>query len=347
MPSVEDFVYSSQDEEDLSKAQDEIEGTIVDKKDPVIVVVSDLINEEYESGQVTEIFETGMKCESKRLYPKSDGHYIEWVDEIPPKVMDQSHGYGSEWSEYALLLRTNLEQGEQRIQSVVIQSPLLRSKLNTMFNDYPGFFLSDDKPSIDAPFKALVHNWKDFIEACEDKTETGQHMQLLKSVLEPELQTIFSTIQGFYSHGMIQFDQLWIAFKPGSYIFSELNGIERIHKVCRTEIRKGMDQTSKYFLLHCYYIDWDGSVYGNALDIDGIEIYEGSKKFTDLGVYPLDVHPSKASVIKRLVERGRKFSSYTGVHYLAYEGLAADASLSSFALLEEVYEHTCFRKDSN
>jgi hypothetical protein len=69
-------------------------------------------------------------------------------------------------------------------------------------------------------------------------------------------------------------------------------------------------------------------MHGNALDIDGIEIFEGSKKYTDLGIYPLDIHPEKAAVVERLVARGRKFSSYTGVHYLAYDGLATNCEFT-------------------
>ena len=288
------------------------------------------LDETEESGRVTVVFEAGMKCEPKRLYPKYDSsRYVEWVDEIPDKVTDQAYGYSDAWKEYALLLRTNLEQGEHRLHSIIIQSPLLKSKLNLIFDDYPGFFIGENKSSIiEAPFAPFVHCWDAFTKSCDEKSETGKHMQLLRSALEPELQGSFSTIKEFQSRGMIRFDQLWMIFKPGSFVFSEHSGIERTYKLGRSELRNGTDYTSKYFLLHSYYIDWDGGMHGNALDIDGIEIFEGSKKYTDLGIYPLDIHPEKAAVVERLVARGRKFSSYTGVHYLAYDGLATNCEFT-------------------
>src|SRR5262249_1744238 len=161
--------------------------------------------------------------------------------------------------------------------------------------------------SIDAPFNPFVHCWDVFIEACDDESETGKHMQLLKSALEPELQDSFIVIKQFQSHGMIRYDQLWMIFKPGCFVYSESNDIERIYKLHRTESRKGRDGTGRYFLLHSYYIDWDGKMYGHALDMDGIEVFEGSKKYTDLGIYPLEIHPNRAAVVERLVERGRRF----------------------------------------
>jgi hypothetical protein len=191
------------------------------------------LDETEEFGQVTVIFEAGMKCEPKRLYPRYDSsRYVEWVDEIPDKVTDQAYGYSDAWKEYALLLRTNLEQGEHRLYSIIIQSPLLKSKLNLIFDDYPGFFIGENKLSIiEAPFTPFVHCWDAFTKSCDEKSETGKHMQLLRSALEPELQGSFSTIKEFQSHGMIRFDQLWMIFKPGSFVFSEHSGIERIYKL--------------------------------------------------------------------------------------------------------------------
>ncbi|KAH9206677.1 P-loop containing nucleoside triphosphate hydrolase protein [Leptodontidium sp. 2 PMI_412] len=239
--------------------------------------------------------------------------------------MDQAYGYGDAWKEYAILLRTDLSAGEHRLNSIVIQSPLLKMKVNALLGEYPSFYIGEGKDAvIEKPFIPFVHCWESFISACENETETAtqDHMKILRAALEPELRETFSIIEKFKVHGMIRFDQLWMIFPPGSFVFSERNGIERIYKLRRTELRKETMFTSKYFLLHSYYIDWDGSMFGYALDILGIETFEGSKKFTDLGIYPLDVHAEKAAVIERLVARGRRFAAYTGVHYLAYDGLA-------------------------
>jgi hypothetical protein len=289
-------------------------------------------NVQNERGDAPEAddFEAGMKSEPKRLYPREDGYgNVEWVDEIPKKVMDQAYGYGDAWKEYAVLLRTDLSAGEQRLNSIVIQSPLLKARLNSFFGEYPSFYIGEGKDAvIEKPFIPFVHCWETFTSACDEQSDTStqEHMKVLKVALEPELRETFSVIEKFKSHGMIRFDQLWMIFPPGSFVFSERDGIERIYKLRRTELRKETMFSSKYFFLHSYYIDWDGTMYGHALDIDGIEAFEGSKKFTDLGIYPLEAHPEKDAVAERLVARGRKFAAYTGVHYLAYYHVRASWS---------------------
>ncbi|KAH6716209.1 ATPase [Leptodontidium sp. MPI-SDFR-AT-0119] len=312
MPSIEEFVDSSLEGGEPLSLQPGTGDAASTNTESIIVGACNTSSGENER----DVFEIGMKDEPKRLYPRQDGYGgVEWVDEIPAKVMDQAYGYGDAWKEYAILLRTDLSAGEHRLNSIVIQSPLLKMKVNALLGEYPSFYIGEGKDVvIEKPFIPFVHCWESFISACENETETAtqEHMKILRAALEPELRETFSIIEKFKVHGMIRFDQLWMIFPPGSFVFSERNGIERIYKLRRTELRKETMFTSKYFLLHSYYIDWDGSMFGHALDIDGIETFEGSKKFTDLGIYPLD----------RLVARGRRFAAYTGVHYLAYDGLA-------------------------
>ncbi|KAH8882090.1 P-loop containing nucleoside triphosphate hydrolase protein [Thozetella sp. PMI_491] len=309
------------------------------------VIIQDSAKNDSGEDQIADVFEAGLKCESKRLYPKSDSRYTEWIDRLPDRVLDQENTFGDPWKEYAILLRTNVDHGDHHLHSVVIQSPLLRSKLNSVFKDYPSFFLAEDKNSIEAPFKPFVHYWDAFVSACDDASDTGRHMQLLKIALEPELQESFAVIEKFRKDGNIRFDQLWAIFKPGTFVYSLYRGTERIYKLSRVEARRGIDNTGRYFLLHLYSIDWDGEIYGHTLEMDAIEIFDGIKKYSDLGIYPLDMHPMKEAVIERLVERGKKFVSYAGVHYRAYDGFARDSNSGYFYTDE--YPESLEQSDTN
>jgi len=329
MPSIEEFVDAGL-AADGTLSLDQASGNMSTTEEVIELPRREQPAEEEDGfDRVTDIFDAGMKCETMRLYPKRDAYgNTEWADEIPAKIMDQAYGYGEAWKEYAVLLRTNIDQGRLRLHSIVIQSPLLKEKLNSCFDEYPGFYIGEDKSSvIEAPFTAFVQCWDAFVKACDEETETAietrKHMDLLRSALEPELQESFSIIKAFHSNGMIRFDQLWMVFKPGCFLYQEYGGVERVFKLARTELHKGTDGHGRYLLLHCYFVDWDGGMYGHSLGMDAIENFEGGKKYEELGIYPLDVHPEKDSVIKRLVERGRKFSSYTGVHYKSYDGLAS------------------------
>jgi hypothetical protein len=337
MPSLGEFVeaeFGIQQNDDLQR--DTGNDTSISLDNDVATIyrngTENLEKEEY--NRVKELFDPGMKCEAKRLYPKDgespylkdgespypkDGEspYIEWVASIPEKVIGYTYGDNQEWSEYSMLLRT---YGKMKLHSIVIQSPLLKTALKKIFDDYPGMFIGASDLEVEAPFKPFVHRWQEFVDTCKhnDNEETKNHLNLLLSALEPELEKTFAKINDFKTHGSIKWDDLWMIFNPGSFFFSNERGIERIYKLSRTEV------SHRFFMLHGLYIDYDGNKFGHAVDLIAIEMFEGSVNSSDLGAYPLDSHPEKDAVVQRLVKRGRKFTSFTGVHYQAYDGLAGE-----------------------
>jgi hypothetical protein len=267
----------------------------------------------------------GMKCETKRLYEKDNPFGgMEWVEEVPDNFLEQHHGEA--WAEFAVLLRTQLVDGQQRLYSIVVQSPLLKAALKQVFGGYPGVSLGKSSWTAEAPFKPFVHRWDAFISKCEvdDKTETTRHLQLLRSALEPELQETFATISDFKSEGAIEFHQLWMIFNPGCVVFSAQSGAECAYKLLRTEKRVSKEEKREFLVLHCCYVDFDGKKIGYALHMQAIAEYQGSNTCAEIGVYPLEAHPDKLGIVQRLVERGRKFNMLVGVAYRAYEGHATD-----------------------
>jgi hypothetical protein len=61
-----------------------------------------------------------------------------------------------------------------------------------------------------------------------------------------------------------------------------------------------------------------------ALHIEAFAEYDGKKTCGQLGMYPMEVHPDMTRIKKKLVERGRKLESLSGVAYRAYDGIAID-----------------------
>jgi hypothetical protein len=43
---------------------------------------------------------------------------------------------------------------------------------------------------------------------------------------------------------------------------------------------------------------------------------------TSLPAYPLKYHPEKEELEKRLIERGKKWTSFDGIHHMRYDGTA-------------------------
>jgi hypothetical protein len=289
--------------------------------------VSTIIHEgeSNDSGHEPSQMRLGMKCEAKRLYKSNLFGTIEWVEEVPDGFLEQQQ-HGEEWVEFAILLRTQLVDGQQRLHSTVVQSPLLKAKLKEVFSGYPGVVLGESSWITKAPFKPFVHRWKEFTFACEadDETEATRHLQLLRSVLEPELQETFAAISDFKSEGAIKFHQLWMIFSPGIVVFSAQSGVECAYKLLRTEMHVSKEEKREFFLLHCCYIDFDGKKLGLALHMEAIVEYDESKTCAELGVYPFEMHSAMLNIKNKLVERGRKFVSLTRMAYRAYDGHAMD-----------------------
>ena len=57
--------------------------------------------------------------------------------------------------------------------------------------------------------------------------ESRAHVQLLKKVLEGELEETFDTHNDLLFHGVMKFELLWTLFKPGDLIFTNQGGQDR------------------------------------------------------------------------------------------------------------------------
>jgi hypothetical protein len=270
-----------------------------------------------------------MRCESKRLWeeklPSSDE--INWVDEIPATTSVPLQSASNKTDHFALLLRTQLRNGLPKLHSIVIQSPLLKVALKDILQDYPGISLYEDPMVFESPFKPFVHRWEELKAACEQTrdTEAGRHLKLLESILEPELQGVFSIINNFATHGTIEFDHLWTIFVPGTLVVSTRSGRVRGFNLKDTELRKPPWEDKGYFILQCYYIDWDGTRFGTARADLVIREFKGSSSLSDLTEYPLAYHPQKDLLIAELRERGKKFQEYADMLIKTYDGVALDS----------------------
>ena len=82
----------------------------------------------------------GMLAEMKNLYQKkdSDGKY-QWVAEYPDEVVEAAEN--SETAKFAFLVRNKKSYDSRKtldIDSIIVQSPLLKEALGLVLQDYPG-----------------------------------------------------------------------------------------------------------------------------------------------------------------------------------------------------------------
>lgn len=267
----------------------------------------------------------GMIPDVKNLYQGKPDHRgrSTWIDKYPDDLEEAAEN--AETARYALLIRNKkCYDGRKKLQieSIVIQSPLLKNALGIILKDYPGVTASLDRLTFNHPFKSFVHRWSRLIDAVgnEEDPETNSHLELLYKILEGELSDQIKSRDDFIRNGVITHDACWMLFEPGITVFTVLNGHKTALKLINGEYRQTRCGLS--YMLNCQAVDWDGENFGwDTTKIDIAE-FSGTAKITKLPAFPLEYHPAVEKVTEDLTRRGKIFESLHGYHYKGYQGIA-------------------------
>lgn len=290
-------------------------------------IVSNLTNAASNSDASNKA-EPGMIGDIKNLYqskPDNKGKTT-WVDKYPDDLEEAAEN--AETARYALLIRNiKCYDGRKKLQieSIIVQSPLLKGVLGKVLKDYPGITTSLDRLTFKAPFQPFVHRWKNLLEALESEKdpETKSHVELFHRVLEAELRDNLKARDDFILNGVITYDTIWMIFEPGTVVFSVKDG-----QPCAAKFNSGnytSNRCGAYYALDCQIIDWDGEEFGFGSQPFSVWDFEGTKKITKLSAYPLQYHPHIDKVKEQLIARGKAFEKLSGYHYKDYEGIAIGA----------------------
>jgi hypothetical protein len=100
--------------------------------------VKDAVDEE-----VKEVIKVGMECDLKHLYQKEDDKgRTSWTDKYPEDLEEAAENETT--AKFAILVRNKKSFEDSRkkleIDSIVVQSPLLKNVLSKVLKDYPGQF---------------------------------------------------------------------------------------------------------------------------------------------------------------------------------------------------------------
>jgi hypothetical protein len=122
--------------------------------------------------------ETGSICDVKDLYQGKENCFccITWSAEpqkkLPETTTDETGGY-------AILVRKTEGHGdfgtEQKLHSIVIQSPLIRDVLEPILKAYPGITSKLSSLTIEAPFACFYHRWAELKAAFKASTGETAH----------------------------------------------------------------------------------------------------------------------------------------------------------------------------
>lgn len=294
---------------------------------PVVTVkdaAASLFNEMTDGNDAFSDVKPGMITGVKNLYqskPDNRGKTT-WVDKYPDDLEEAAEN--AESARYALLIRNSkCYDGRKKLQidSIVVQSPLLKQVLGSVLKDYPGITTTLDRLTFKAPFQAFVHRWKNLLEALETEQdpETKDHLALLHRILEAELRDGLKARDDFILNGVITYSTIWMIFEPGTTVFAVKDGQD-----CAAKFNHGNYQDTpcgNRYSLGCQMVDWDGENFGLGNAQFHVWEFEGTTKITKLSAYPLEYHPNLVKVKDALVQRGKAFEELSGYHYKNYQGI--------------------------
>ncbi len=233
-----------------------------------------------------------------------------------------------------MLAALNVTQLEQKsydsrkkfdIDSIIVQSPLLKEALGVALRDYPGITTSLQRLVFSGPFQPFVHRWPQLVELLDPATTpdetTRQHLQLFHDTLYEEIKLPIAAKLDLVKNGVITFEYLWTILEPGVLIFGFEDGKERVWELTNSSVGQCHGMTCQF--LNVWNVDQDAEKFGRSNG--SLQVYEfgGTARITSLRAFPLDFHPKKHQVINRLAARGRLFERYGGFyHFMHYTGIA-------------------------
>ena len=208
-----------------------------------------------------------------------------------------------------------------------IKSEAILRVLRELVKYYPGISLEGTTITIEEPYCLLFHYQRELTEYLgrESVDEvTKQHLELILTFMKDRTGSSFEEIEKFLNPEdtkIISFKHSWIAFPPGSIVYSSLATEPRAYIVERVRAIR-----SKYTIeswdLRCWFIDYDGTKFGKVYTSLSLHSYDGLKKVTDLEITPADYLPKSKnhSMKERLIKRGQKFWDFQGFHHQDYTG---------------------------
>jgi hypothetical protein len=243
---------------------------------------------------------------------------------VEKKVKERNHNSAFVLTRY---YRRDKELDYTELQ---VRSPHVRAALRAVVKTYPGLSFDTGKIIIRDEPKCLFHYRNELREygVTLDDQVAVEHLVFILNymyrTLESEIASYYTFMESPSITPGIEYKNLWMAFRPGDFIYAKVNGSEKIVRL------KSTSRAWFRCVLTAEEIQYDGADFGYRNTSLSISEYTGYKPLESLSAYPLQYHPHKEAITKSLIARGKKFIGLRGIQPRFYEGVAN--SLSPFRI---------------
>jgi hypothetical protein len=208
-----------------------------------------------------------------------------------------------------------------------IRSPYIRAALKEVIRSYPGVNINAGGPILIPGDPMCLFHYRDELHSyafrIRDK-KAKEHvtflLQYMTKVLHREITIYEELMQNEDVSPGLEFHNLWMAFKPGALLYQKDGDFDAL---CRLKEMTKMKpfQQPEYWKLHTEVVVYDGKDFRFvSFHVSRIAKYDGYKPLTELETYPFEYNQNKQSIRTSLLERGKKYITFLGVHHCMYEG---------------------------
>ncbi|KAI9805317.1 MAG: hypothetical protein M1833_005770 [Piccolia ochrophora] len=279
----------------------------------------------------TEQTSPGGLCEVKAYEVRYDR------DNQPTRISVSGKAKGSEQESdrtYALVSEKCYDAKSNLIEEIIhIKSQHILAALRQVVDDYTGVNLHTSEVTLfDGP-KIFFH-YRDQLRRYQeslDDVEANEHLELALDFLRQEYRRQIQVFDNLHSltnsAASMDHANLWMVFCPGKTVFATPDDQPEALKFESMKICPCSDvKHAGEWKVKVTYVTHDGDRFGYARKSIYIPPFPGSKKISDLPVYPLKYHENEDDASSQLMRRGRRFACLSGIHHGEYQGLAYELS---------------------
>jgi len=273
-----------------------------------------------QQGIAAEGMQAVLKYLDHRWTAKGQRYYADTADEDVPEQVNW-------WETYALCLTREFRNKNEKVESTSLQvnSEHLTKLLRETIESYPGIALQAKNITIREPYHVLFHYRKelsDKLTTVEVGTEAHEHLQLLIEFIREQFKDVIRMCDNLLPEGKLSFDLLWTVYRPGCTMISTIRGIWRAFKL--HSYGYGESVCGKFLTLSADFVDFDGENFGTRRIQLKEWDYDGVASIASLAVHPIEFDGNPTIIHQQLVNRGRVFEAYAGMHFAEYKGVALE-----------------------
>ena len=208
-----------------------------------------------------------------------------------------------------------------------ILSPHIKATLREVVRSYPRVNIKSsgpisifDKPRCLFHYRSELEAHASMLQDPVAKDHVAFCLRYMAKTLRREILGYQNTMQDKEVIPGLEYQDLWMAFKPGALLYQSF---EDIDVICRLRAMHEMTHDLLPFwnvkteVLMC----WGKRLEYIHHDVR-ISHYDGYKPLQELEIFPLEYHQQQESIKASLLQRGEKYVSLRGIHHCSYEGLA-------------------------